>query len=386
MKALIVIDDYVYINNGIYYILPDIEVLLNRYLLAFESIRVLARCNNIDDLSKYNKVSEARIEIIPLPFVRGLRQVVNNYDYIKKIGKEALKGIDRAILRLPSTISFFISTLIEKLNIPYAVEVVFDPYDACVSSKTIIDKLLWYISYKKQAKICNNAVGVACVTKYYLQKRYFSKKNNSFTENYSSVELHKSFYESPRKYKNKATYVIFHSALQIVFNGRKGHKSLIEAIKILSDKGFNVIVNFAGDDYDNGVNKLKEYAKALGVVNCINFVGFLSKEDVKKYLCNSDLFVLPTLAEGLPRVILEAMAVGIPCVSTNVSGIPELINNDFLVSYSDSLSLAECILRLISDKYVYEKESFNNFKTSLEYDSNFLNNKRKNFYENLISV
>ena len=101
------------------------------------------------------------------------------------------------------------------------------------------------------------------------------------------------------------------------------------------------------------------------------------------YLSSADLFVLPTKAEGLPRVIIEAMAKGLPCISTNVSGNPELLGARWLIGYDDVLALTERIKELCSNAELYEATSTENFNNSCGYEASILEKRRDAFYTKL---
>ena len=176
---------------------------------------------------------------------------------------------------------------------------------------------------------------------------------------------------------------IAHVANKIFFEGRKGHKESIEAIALLKKNGIHVNIKFAGAIVDNNSQKLMNYAEHLGVSSHVSFVGYIDRNQLDQFLTTADLFILPTKAEGLPRVLIEAMAKGLPCISTRVSGNSELIGDEFLVSYNDVAGLAEKISVFVSNKEVYEKESERNFIKSLSYESSLLQQRRDEFYSQL---
>ena len=386
MQALVVIDDYIYSENEKSFYAPyNVVVLINRYLLSFEKVRVVARCFADLDKSNHKLIDNPRIEVFPVPMFRGVVGNLRNCRKIRNILYSSLQDIDRVILRLPSSLSFHIYSMVKKKHLKYAVEVVFDPYDAFINSDRLFDKILSFLIYYKQRGICFNADGVACVSESYLQKRYYSKSSNSFQGSYSSIELSRDFYSFPRKYPDKLVFSLFHSSYQIDYDGRKGHKLIIQSIAYLLKLGLDVEVIFAGEDYSNGISKLKVLAKELGVEDKVKFVGLLCNTEIRSYLLDSDLFVFPTQAEGLPRSIIEAMAVGLPCISTNVSAIPELINKEFLLDSLDYKLLADKIYKVLSNNVVYESESSANFEKSLAYEASLLNNRRKCFYDKMIN-
>jgi glycosyltransferase involved in cell wall biosynthesis len=94
---------------------------------------------------------------------------------------------------------------------------------------------------------------------------------------------------------------------------------------------------------------LERLSQTLGLTKHVRFLG--TRNDVPELMRAFDLFVLTSHSEGCPNVILEAMASGLPVVSTNVGGVPELVNADtgMLVPPRDDTTLAEAILRLLDD-------------------------------------
>ena len=91
---------------------------------------------------------------------------------------------------------------------------------------------------------------------------------------------------------------------------------------------------------------LEQRANQLGVVANITFTGVLAQNEVSTWIAASDLLCLPSLNEGMPNVVVEALATGIPVVASRVGGIPALIKdgeNGKLVPASDVLALADAI-------------------------------------------
>lgn len=383
MKLLLVCDDTIVCCKGKYYY-PRQERLefYQRYLRVFENLRLCARVEFETEL-KAGRIpieAEPRLDYLPLPGFQGPKQYVGKYFSVGRVLRKAVVGCDAAVLRLPSTVAQRAYKPVKKSGMPYAVEVVFDSYDGFKTATKPFLKGLYFIIYKQLVTACNHADGVSCVTEHYLQQRYYSKKPNAFTSHYSSLSLDLSFYTAPRQYPVSKQFVIAHTAKQVMFNGRKGHNELINAVRLLKDEGIIVNVRFAGEDYNGGIEKLKAYSEEQGVAKQIEFVGFLSRKELDGFLNDADLYVMPTKAEGLPRVIIEAMAKGLPCISTPVSGNPELLPEHYLVAYDDVRLLAERIKELVTDKAEYEKASSDNYNNSLKYEAHKLQAMRDEFY------
>ena len=383
MKVLVACDEWCFRVGDKFYLREFGHILLRRYLNVFEKVRFVVRTKNVknDDLQAFNlPIEDDRIEVWPVPFFQGPAQYLKQYLNVSSVLERVGIGCEMAILRLPSTTAFAVWRQIKKKKIPCATEIVFDCHDGFVSSKNLIEKILWFFMHKQQQAICAKAIGVACVTEQYLQKHYYSKKKDVVLGSYSSIELPKSFYYHNRTCPIKDVFRIIHVANQITFDGRKGHKELIQLLKILTQKGYNVEVVFVGKDYQNGQGKLINYAKEHGMEKQVIFTGYLTQAQMREQMILADVAVLPTKAEGLPRVIIEAMAMGLPCITTNVSGNPELISSDFLVDYENVQEMSAKLIRLIENRHLYQSVSEENFEKSKKFSADLLNQKRRVFY------
>ena len=135
---------------------------------------------------------------------------------------------------------------------------------------------------------------------------------------------------------------------------KKGYPYLLKAAEQIFDKVPSAWFLFVGFGYLE--KELKEQAKKLSRPNQIVFTGL--RHDIPMLLAAMDLFVLASLYEGLPNVLLEAMAMAKPVVATNVGGIPELIESGedgLLVPPKDSEALASGILSFLTDPNSAEK-------------------------------
>jgi glycosyltransferase involved in cell wall biosynthesis len=124
----------------------------------------------------------------------------------------------------------------------------------------------------------------------------------------------------------------------------KGHLVLVQSLARLRADGLDVRARFIGSGPFEA--DLRTAATDSGVADLIDFVGVLAPSAVVAALRDADVFCLPSFAEGLPVSIMEAMAVGVPVVTTYISGIPELVVNDrtgWVVPAGDVDALAEAV-------------------------------------------
>ena len=129
---------------------------------------------------------------------------------------------------------------------------------------------------------------------------------------------------------------------------QKGHRYLLQALPDLLTTWPQLCCVFVGEGEQH--DALHRLAIDLGVEQACRFVGV--REDIADILAAADLFVLPSLSEGFPFVLLEALAMGRPVVASRVNGVPELIEDQktgLLVPPRDPMALARAIRDMLSD-------------------------------------
>ena len=130
----------------------------------------------------------------------------------------------------------------------------------------------------------------------------------------------------------------------------KGQHILLSAIARLIAEGRAMRLRFVGDGPDR--SSLEEAARAHGIEDFVIFEGSVNQDRIRDLYQRAEVFALASFAEGIPVVLMEAMAMEIPCVTTWITGIPELIRDavdGILVPPSDDAALAAAIARLMDD-------------------------------------
>ncbi len=130
----------------------------------------------------------------------------------------------------------------------------------------------------------------------------------------------------------------------------KGQAILLASVAQLKQQGIFVTLTLVGMGPDE--QSLRQYAEQLGISGQVHFTGAVDQDHILDYYKAADMFVLPSFAEGLPVVLMEAMAMEIPCITTAITGVPELIRSGLdglLVPASDSEGLTQAILQLVQD-------------------------------------
>jgi len=139
-------------------------------------------------------------------------------------------------------------------------------------------------------------------------------------------------------------------------NIAKGQKYLIESVKLLRERGFDVRLQIAGEDEDagNGYRKvLEKFIEEQSMSDYVELLGSVSEERNRQGYKEADIFVLPSLKEGISVAVMEAMAMQTPVVVTQVGGMAELIDSGvdgMLIPPENPEKMADTIEKLLKDK------------------------------------
>jgi glycosyltransferase involved in cell wall biosynthesis len=131
---------------------------------------------------------------------------------------------------------------------------------------------------------------------------------------------------------------------------------LFQSLEKLKSSHRDIILTVVGDGEYRA--ELEQMSDRFGLTEQVKFVGYKSQAEVRQYLQQTDIFVLPSFAEGVPVVLMEAMAAGIPVVATQIAGISELVEegiSGYLVPPGDPVSLAQRIEILLGDHQLREQ-------------------------------
>lgn len=161
----------------------------------------------------------------------------------------------------------------------------------------------------------------------------------------------------------------------------KNYISAIKAIANLKRTDLHYLICGVGPDE----NILKKLCEEYGVFNRVHFLGF--RNDIIELMKISDIFLFTSFREGLPRVTMEAMATGLPCIVSNIRGNVDLIMDSkggFLCDSSDVKKISEKINYLADDKNLRKKMGNYNLKEIKDYDISFVENEIRDIYSEVL--
>lgn len=368
-----------------------------RYLEVFDAVRIVARATRVErPLEDWMPVTGKDILFHAVPDFHGPWQCLKRYPAVCAAVRSAVPARGAVILRVGSQIANILESHLSHRGRPYALEVVGDPYE--VFAPGVVDHPLrpffrWHFS-RRLRRQCLHAIGVAYVTKRALQRRYpagamctnisdvdltqEALREGVFHTHYSNVELGPDgLAECLHTPKQQGPYhlVTVGSLAQLY----KGTDVLIEAVARCVHAGIDLTaVVVGGGKYQPDFMKQSE---RLGMGPRIKFLGHVTAgEPIRNILDASDLFVLPSRTEGLPRAMIEAMARALPCIGSDVGGIPELLDASELVPAGDAVALASKIKEVLLDPLRMQSLSRRNLKCSSEYSTSALTDRRRSFF------
>ena len=370
------------------------ERFWKRYLGVFSSVLVVSRVRAVATIpDDWNKATGPGVEFCAVPDYYGPWEYLRVRGKVASVLRDAIKRSNAYILRLPGMLGTLVWKNLPK-GTPYGVEVVMDPWDAFApgSVKSLgrsFFRQQWTRNLKKQ---CRQAVAASYVTEYALQQRY-PPNDDAFTTHYSSVDLDSSFIISdpgkrladietiPKRLQGNGSPV----RLGFIGSFSQGHKRPDLHIRALSKcvvQGANVLLEMIGDGFM--VSNMKNLARRLGVAERVIFRGRIpGGKPIFDAIDTFDLLLNATATEGLPRVVIEAMARGCPCIGSDVGGISELIQDGFLVPPLNPTALADKIIEVLKDPKRMADVVSHSINHARQYCRDALQPRRRAFYQAL---
>lgn len=380
MKVVLAHDHIIYEIDGSYYSNGSFSYdILSRYLEVFDEISFLSRQQEyFEENTNLTLASGINTEFIKVPNFRSIKTIKNNL-IAKKVIKEEIKKSEYVIARLPSSIGKLAISYAIKYKKPYLVEVVGCAWDAHFNYGSLLGKFVAPFEYVTNKSKIKNASYVIYITKEFLQKRYptngiWTICPNVNIENVNIRVLEKKHIHIRSNKKNIKFGLI--GSLDVDY---KGHDTVIKALGLIKEKLPEFKVEFLGKGNSKRWCKLIE---ENDLVENIEFIGSLpSGQEVYNWIDQIDIMLQPSYAEAQGRSIIEAMSRACPIISTQVGGVGELIQEQWLVTPGNYIELSEKVLSMVLDKENQISEASRNYYESKQYYKKSIDAERKNFLE-----
>jgi len=291
-----------------------------------------------------NKI-EGHFDALDIPFV--------NFERRRRIDPKLILDVAKIIREHQIDI---VMTTLFYADVVGALASAISPNKAVFSWETISapEWLLWHrlYAYRFAMRYCTKVISVSQATAKWLVEKRGVPEDKVMVIPYG-VNLKEFKYDRNDSLRHELGIDNETKVVGVVarLHPQKGHCYLIEAAQKIVKSHPKVKFVFVGDGELR--EELQTLVKQKGLTEFFQFLGF--RKDVKDLLRVFDVFVLPSLYEGLPNVILEAMASGLPVVATAVDGTVELIENDksgYLVEPRNPAILSEKITTLLQDERI----------------------------------
>lgn len=353
-----------------------------RYLDVFDEVRVVGRLREVPvPPAAAVRADGLRVSLHPMPYYVGPWQFARQYFQSRGVVRDLVGADDAAIIRAPGMGGSLLVSQLRRKGHPYGLEVVGDPWQVFApgSVRTILRPVLRRKITAELKRECGGACAVSYVTSANLQQRYPAAPGAHVTS-YSSIDLpSEAFVSVPRSLRPAPQIgnLIFVGSVEQLY---KAPDVLIDAVGMAAAKGVKLRLTMIGEGQH--IAELKQQAVKLGLANAIDFKGHVTPgKPIRDELDQGDLFVLPSRQEGLPRAMIEAMARALPCIGSDVGGIPELLNTSECVPANDAKALATKIVEVIADAARLARLSEENLQKSRQYSAEVLRPRRRALYQ-----
>lgn len=309
--------------KGAYYSLHTHYSYLEYITFLYEKIYLVTSIDEVDEIDasieKYNVSNISNIEIVELPKVTSSISALKLYPQFKKAVKRVIPKVDVFYSRTPDPYSWMPALLGHKRTIMHFVGDIIEAANFNVHWSKLKKKIMiagympeWYLTLKASQKSVVYTNGIHIAERL---KKYHITAKPMVSSTISKSSLDKSLHQLPiEKGKVVLTFMSFISY-------HKGINCMMEVMLKLKETGIDFRFNVIGKGDMAG--ELKTFVEANGLSDKVILHGYMNDRDaINEILESSDLFFFASMSEGSPRVTIEAMAMGLPLVSTPVASLP----------------------------------------------------------------
>lgn len=365
--------DHVFIKVGNNYYSPgklDYKKM-DFYIKLFGSITIVARSKNMSSVPDGYLIANGEfVTVIGMPNLSSVRMLFKR-GAIRQRMLEIIESHDFLIARLPSEYGLLCLDMAHRLNRSVLTEVVANAFDCLFYQSSWIKRVYAFLLEYRVRKAVVKSDYVSYVTRQYLQNKY-PAAHGAVTIGVSDASI-SLMNATPRTINNDKPINIL-----TIANPDLAIKSVDTAVKatvLLEKLGYRCHLNVLGGD---GKNYISKYG---ALPTHVTFHAAVPSEDVQRFIEQSDIYIQPSLTEGMPRALLEAMSNGLPCCTTPVGGMRDVVHHECLFDKKDYRALVNILIKLIASEPFYlemSKHSIDAIKS--EFGNKEIRSLRANFY------
>ncbi|MFQ5473424.1 MAG: glycosyltransferase family 4 protein [Dehalococcoidia bacterium] len=358
----------------------------HEYVEVFDEVVAIARVGHADQVPKdWLRADGEHVRFQAVYDYLGFWNFLRHLPRVFRDCGRAVAEPGPVLLRM-GNISFMCWLHLMLARRPYAFEVVGHAGLGATTVKNVqllhLGRLIGWV----QHRLCRIQASRAACASYvseYVRSLYPTRCGREWV--FSSVKLPDSAYREPR-----SEQAFDHTRKRIVSVGRvepeKGHHVLIQAAAEMKRGGFDdFTVDIAGPG--SRIEAMRQLAAELGVADHVKLLGFVQPgPNLESLLDRSDLFVLPSLTEGMPRARLEALARGLPAIGSRTGGITEVLPQGSQVSPDDAQTLANVIVSSAGNPERLAAMSRQGVATARAYRHDLMNDRKHAFWRTIVAM
>lgn len=370
---LVFVTDNGFSSKGDYYYYNGANIQhYNTVTNFFDEIVFIAR-NSAYELSS-NKIS-IKYKTYLVDSITSGKRILKNYLGLNNILEAEIRDAD--VVMCFGLNGYMASKKAEKYNKPVIAYVGGCVYDTLINMDSRFKQKTAPIMKKIISKMVKNADYVHYVDEYLLE-RYPTKGEYLICPSARIKISEKALSKRLEKINSKNTKITL-GIIGYTHNKIKGMDTAIRALDLLG-ADYSLEIVGRGDH-----SWLDVIAEDLGVQDRLRFLGVLEGRDqIFEWIDSLDIYLQPSLTEGMPRATIEAMSRACPVVSTRVGGLKNIIEERYQINIDDYDSLANKISTLGNNTAAMLESAVLNFKKCKKFDSTILDLKRNEFYSKII--
>ena len=367
MNLLYIADNGFSVHDGKYYCTAPNRINIEQYKKYFSQVHVIARKSRYQE-GTFLIEDESKVVLIPknhfLSLYRAMKDLSNSYDIV--LMRNGINGCFAGIF----------ARKLKKTTIAYCGS---DPFDFQRTRKGFFRR---YILAPIWGRFERNKMADADYSQYctsYLYKKYPTRHPYLICSNVDVEIDENDYFDRIKKIDGQSMEKKIGMIGQA--DERKGVRTIIRALARLG-KTYRFEMIGGGNP-----ELFEDEIEDLAVSEQISFLGYCTdRNKMKMWLKGIDIYIQPSLAEGLPRSTIEAMAMACPCVATDIAGLPDLLENDYLISPGDDAALAEKIKWLSDNSEAAKKAAKKNFEKAKEFRRDVRDRKLDGFYGGIVNA
>ena len=363
--------------DGKHYYNNAVKATYPRYLTLGNEITVLTHVENV--ITPRSEMIED--DVVKFVFIDKINSIISllKRGRIKNIIEEEVKKTDVCVVHM-NLHGVIVIECAKKFNKP-----VLSVVGSCAWNE------YWYYNWKGKliapfAFLCvrkaqKNVPFSIYVTNHYLQRRYpttgkwIACSNVNMKTGDESALVKRLNNINSRQLSGRCYKIGTSASIDVTY---KGHEYVIKSLGELKKNGIIIEYHLLGK---GDPSRLEKIALKHNVAAQIFFHGGVPYNEVIGFLDDIDIYIQPSLTEGLPRALIEAMSRGCLCIGTNAGGIPELLSSEYIVPTRNSSMIAKILMSLNISQLIDQAKI--NFEKAKEYDREVLNNKRNLFLNDI---